>query len=140
MFNLLSIFTGALISIMITLNSFLGSSLGNYTSSVVIHLAGLIAVIIVLFLKKSKIKYDKNIPLLTYSAGAIGVFTVLFSNLSISVIGASLTVALGLLGQTLSSIVIDQYGLLGMKICRFDEKKIFGLTLIVIGIIIMTLY
>ena len=75
-----------------------------------------------------------------YSAGAIGVFTVLFNNITFSTLGVSLTIALGLFGQSMASIVIDHYGLLGMKVIKFNPNKLVGLVLIILGIIVMAIF
>src|SRR6476659_3163683 len=110
---------------MIPLNGILSEMTGNYTSSVMIHIVGLVAIVIVLLVSKSKLRMQKGIPLYLYSAGAIGVFTVLFSNISFTALGVSITIALSLLGQSVSSIIIDHFGLLGMKVVKFEKKKIF---------------
>ena len=140
MYNLLSIFIGALIGIMVYFNGILSIYLGNYTSSVIVHLVGLIGIIIVLICTKSKLKFDRKLPLFLYSAGVIGVFTVLFSNIGFMSVGASLTIALSLLGQTISAIIIDHYGLLGVNDIKFNKKKLIGLSIIILGIVIMTIY
>ncbi|NWK68857.1 DMT family transporter [Bacillus paramycoides] len=140
LYNFLSVFIGALIAIMIPLNGILSEIIGNYTASVVIHLVGLVGVVIVLIINKNKILFEKGIPLYLYSAGAIGVFTVLFSNISFSALGASITIALSLLGQSITSIVIDHYGLLGMKVAKFEKKKLIGLLFISSGIVVMTIF
>ena len=140
MYNLLSIFIGALIGIMVYFNGILSIYLGNYTSSVIVHLVGLIGIIIVLICAKSKLKFDRKLPLFLYSAGVIGVFTVLFSNIGFMSVGASLTIALSLLGQTISAIIIDHYGLLGVNAIKFNKKKLIGLSIIILGIVIMTIY
>lgn len=140
MLDIFSAFVGTLIALMIMFNGTLANATGNFTSSVIIHITGLFSVIIVLLISKSKIKLKNGIPLYLYSAGAIGVFTVLFTNLSFSALGISVTLSLGLLGQTLSSIIIDHFGLLGMKVIKFQKKKTFGLILIVFGIFIMAIF
>jgi bacterial/archaeal transporter family-2 protein len=140
MYKLYSGLIGVLITIMITLNGILSKNTNNYLSTVIIHLVGLICISSILLIKRIKFKFYKNIPIYIYSAGAIGVFTVLLNNLSFNYIGASLTLALGLLGQSITSIVIDHYGLLGAEISKFKKQKLFGLTIIAFGIVIMTLY
>jgi transporter family-2 protein len=125
---------------MIAINGVLSSSIGNYQSVVIIHIVGFITMILVLILNKARINFSKDIPLYLYSAGAIGVFTVLFNNIGFSVLGVSMPLALGLLGQSLTSIIIDHFGWLGMKVVKFDIKKSFGLLLITSGIIIMTIF
>ena len=121
--KIISIFIGALITIMIALNGILSQYLGNYVSSVIIHLLGLIGMIFILIVTKTKIKYRNNLRWYFYSAGIIGVFTVIFNNISFAALGVSLTVSLGLLGQSLSSLVIDHFGLLGMNKALFESKK-----------------
>ena len=113
--------------------------MGNYTSSVVVHLVGLIGCIFMLIVTKSKLKYDKKLSIFLYSGGVIGVFTVLFTNIGFLSLGASITIALSLLGQTISAIIIDNYGLLNTKVIKFNKKKLIGLSIIILGIIIMTL-
>lgn len=140
MYKLLSALIGALIALMIPLNGILAEVIGNYNASVLIHIVGLIAVIIILIVGKFKIKIHKGIPLYLYSAGAIGVFTVLFTNVSFSTLGVSLTIALGLLGQSITSIIIDHFGLLGMQVVKFEKKKMVGLLLIASGIVVMNIF
>lgn len=140
MYNLISIFIGALIAIMSTFNSMLSTYTGNYTSSIIIHSVGLIGTIIIMRLLKHKIIFNKNLPIFLYSAGIIGVFTLLFNNITFVTLGASLTIALGLLGQTLSSIVIDHFGLFGVNVVKFKPKKIIALSIITVGIIIMSVF
>lgn len=140
MYNLISIFIGALIAIMSSFNSMLSTYTGNYTSSVLIHSIGLIGTIVVMKILKYKITFDKNLSLFLYSAGIIGVFTLLFNNITFVTIGASLTIALGLLGQTLSSIIIDHFGFLGVNVVKFNNKKIIALSIIILGIVIMTIF
>lgn len=140
MYSLYSAFVGMLITIMIGLNGTLSKLLGNYISSIIVHFAGLAAVILVLFIKKNKVTFKREIPIYLFSAGAIGVLILLFNNVTFNAIGVSLTVALGLLGQSVASIVIDSYGLFNMKLVRFNKKKILGFMFISVGIIIMTIY
>jgi transporter family-2 protein len=125
---------------MTSLNGILSTYAGNYLSTVLIHFVGLIGVIAILIFTKTKLTFDKTLPLTLYSAGVIGVFTVLFNNYTFVPIGASLTMALGLFGQAISSIIIDNFGLLGVKVVKFNKKKLIGLGIISLGLIIMTVY
>lgn len=140
MYKLLSGLTGILIAVMIAFNGILSQHMGNYTSTVIIHIIGLICIVFVLAASKAKFKLDKDIAIYLYSAGAIGVFTVLFNSISFNHLGASLTLAIGLLGQSITSIIVDHFGLLGAKVVRLNKKKIIGLAIVSLGIIIMILY
>ncbi|AWK52320.1 hypothetical protein DIC82_15510 [Clostridium beijerinckii] len=138
MYNFLSLLIGALVAIMVTFNGELSNGLGTYSSLVIIHLVGFVIILVIMFYKKIKISFKSSLPLYLYSAGAISVFTVMFNNLSYPILGVSLPVALGLLGQLIASLAFDHYGFLGMSKIHFNKKKFVGLFIIIIGIFIMT--
>ncbi len=135
----ISIFTGAILAIMISLNGGVSTVSGNYASSVIIHFVGLIGIIAVLLVTKSKFKNLKGIPFYMFTGGLIGILTVLFTNASFSTLGVSLTVSLSLLGQLITSLLVDHFGYFNLPINKFDKKKILGFIIIIIGIYIMTL-
>ena len=138
MYNFLSLLIGALVAIMVTFNGELSNGLGTYSSLVIIHLVGFVIILGIMFYKKIKIYFKNSLPLYLYSAGAISVFTVMFNNLSYPVLGVSLPLSLSLLGQLITSLAFDHYGFLGMPKVYFNKKKFIGLSIIIIGISIMT--
>jgi transporter family-2 protein len=140
MTNLVSAFIGALIAVMIMINGTLSNSLGNYTATIIIHIIGFIAIILVLIGSRQKFIINKSVPFYLYTAGAIGVFTVLFNNLTFNSLGVSLTLALGLLGQSIASIIIDHLGLFGMKVIKYQKKKFIGFVFIILGIAVMAIF
>lgn len=137
--NIISAALGSLIALMLLFNGNLSGFYGNYTASVIIHSVGLITISILVVLKKYKFDKCKTVPWYFYSAGAIGVSTVLFNNISFTKLGVSLTLSVSLLGQSLTSILVDHYGLFGMKKVKFERQKITGLILIVAGIALMAI-
>ena len=140
MYKFAAVFIGLLISIMITFNGILDSYSGNYLSILIIHIVGLVTVILTLVIKREKIIFNEKIPVYMFSGGAIGVLLVLLNNLCFGSLGVSLTLALGVFGQLVLSIIIDHFGLLGMDIYKFDKKKIMGFAIMLIGIVVMTVY
>ena len=118
-------------------NGTLAGYLGNYPGTVVNHAIGLSIVLIILFFKKIKVKTLPGAPLYIYLGGGVGVFTVLFTNLAFNNLGMSRTLALGLLGQSIASIIIDHFGLLGMPKLKFNIKKSIGLSFVGLGIFLM---
>ena len=74
-----------------------------------------------------------------FTGGLIGILTVLFTNASFMGLGVSLTVSLSLLGQLITSLVIDHFGYFNMPVVEFNKKKILGLVIIIAGIYVMTL-
>ena len=134
---IISLIVGAITSVMIFFNGSLSDGYGNPLSTVLIHLSGLIAILIIMLLTHSRMKLPKGLPLYLYSAGFIGIGTVMLTNIAYLKLGVSLSLALGLLGQTIFSLLTDHFGLLGMKTIKVNPKKLFGLGIIGIGICIM---
>lgn len=140
MYNIYAIFIGVLITIMVTFNGVLDSYLTGYLSILVIHIVGLIAIAFIFLFKKEKIQFKEKLPIYLFSSGAIGVVMTFLNNICFAYLGASLTLALGVLGQLIVASVIDHFGLLGMKAYKFNNKKIIGFIIIIVGITIMTIY
>lgn len=136
----ISTIIGGLIAVMVMLNGVLANYIGNYLSVLIIHIVGLISISIFMIVTKSKVKLNKKIPLYLYTSGAIGIITILFNNITFNKLGVSLPLALGLLGQSIISILIDHFGLFDMQTVKFQYKKLIGLLLIIFGITIMTLF
>jgi len=138
--KLSAVFIGVLISIMISFNGALSGSIGNYPAVVVIHIVGIILVSAILILKKQKISFKEHIPFYLFTGGAIGVVMTIFNNLCVNALGVSLTLSIGLFGQSVAATIIDHFGLLGMETHKLKPKKIIGFSIVLCGIIIMTIY
>jgi transporter family-2 protein len=134
----LSVVTGMIVSVMIMINGMFANHSGVYTSTVVIHITGLIAITLYMIFKKEFRKlFKKKVPFYLYLGGVIGVLTILFNNLAFSKIDISALLALTLLGQSVASLIVDHYGFLGMKKVKFTSKKFVGITFVLIGVCFM---
>ncbi|MBU3093609.1 DMT family transporter [Clostridium sp. CF011] len=140
MYKASAVFIGILIAIMVTFNGILANYTDQYVSILIIHIVGLIAVITVLLFKKEKFKIPKNTPLYLFSGGFIGVFMVFFNSLCFNLLGASLTLSLGIFGQLVLACFIDHYGLFGLNIYKFKKKKVVGFFIIFLGLVTMIIY
>ena len=109
MYSALAPFIGALITLMYGVNSRFSALAGNLVSTLVIHVVGLAAVSIVLLAKHEEARAER-LPIFFYLGGVVGVGTVFAANYAFTVLSASLAVALGLLGQTLTSVAVDATG------------------------------
>lgn len=134
-----SVIIGILITIMLTFNGILSRTLGDYFSVLVIHIVGIFFVAVILTARKTRPRLEKS-PWYFYSAGAIGIFVVIFNNISFNRLGASVTTALGLMGQLIMSSAIDSMGLFGMEQHRFQKKKLIGMGIMFAGIVMMIAY
>lgn len=140
MYYALSMFIGFCIAAMVAANGGLTNSYGVYLASVLIHAVGLVAVIIVQLLRREPLRPRQRLPFFYFLGGAVGVATTVFNNLAFGKISISAIVALGLLGQSIASVVIDHFGLFGMPKRNFNKKKLIGLVFLAAGITVMILY
>jgi len=135
-YYILSLLTGILISVMVAFNGGLTEQYGLYSAAVLIHIVGLTLITAVVLLNRERIFHKRHAWFL-YLGGVIGVLTTVFNNFAFGRISVSAILALGLFGQSIAGLVIDQYGLLGMRKYPFTKRKLIGLALILAGIISM---
>lgn len=136
MYYLLSLLTGVLISVMIAFNGGLTELYGVYQATVIVHITGLLFISILLFIKRDR-PFAKRYEWFLYLGGAIGVATTVFNNLAFGRISVSAILALGLFGQSITGLIMDQYGFFNMRKSPFSRRKIIGLLLVFCGIISM---
>ncbi|WP_432667161.1 DMT family transporter [Wukongibacter baidiensis] len=137
MYKALATFDGVLIALMVAFNGLLASHIGNEQSLMVIHFIGLLGTIILLLGSRNRLQSLNGLPAYLFIAGALGIFNVLFNNLSFSALGATLTLSLNLIGQLITSMLIDHFGLLGLISNRINRTKLIGISIMVLGIISM---
>ncbi len=137
MYGAMAPLAGALVTLMSGINSRLSLIAGAQIAVVVIHSAGLMGILLI-----SAIKRDRALPgkvhWTYYMGGVIGVGTVFASNYAFSILGASLTVAAALLGQTTFSIAADAVGLLGRIRHPLSLRRMPGITLAFAGVLFMS--
>jgi transporter family-2 protein len=118
---------------MVALNGGLTVQYGVYSATVIVHITGLILISIFLLAKRER-PFNKRHTWFLYLGGIIGVFTTVFNNFAFGRISVSAILALGLFGQSITGLLIDQYGFFGMPIHPFSKQKLIGLFLILSGI------
>lgn len=135
----LALISGMIITVMNIFNGMLSDCYGIYISTVMIHLIGLCTFTIIMILMKEKISFRNHIPFILYSGGMIGVLTVVFNVMTVGSLGAALLTALGLLGQMITSLLLEQQGWLGTIKRDLNISKIMSLIVVMIGIGVMML-
>jgi len=136
MFSALAPLVGALLTLMNVVNSRLAGQVGYLVSTLVIHLVGLAAVSLALLFRR-EIARPGRLPIYYYLGGLVGVGTVFACSYSFAALGASLAVALSLLGQTLLSVAVDATGFLGRKKYPLSARRLPGIGLAVAGVAVM---
>ena len=128
---------GLLYSVMNLFNAQLSQAYGNSFATVLIHVAGLICILPLTFRHLFK---KRRAPLFMYLGGVLGIFTVITSNIGVTVLGVTATLSLTLLSQLACSMVFDKYGLWGFVKTKFKWEKALSLVLIALGVAVMLLW
>lgn len=134
LFYVLSILTGALIAAMVAVNGGLTAHYGVYVATVIIHVVGLVCITVACLLRRERLFCRRHLPWYLYLGGIIGVGTTVFNNLAFGKISLSAIVALGLLAQAVTALLIDQFGILGMPRRAFHPAKLSGLLFMLLGV------
>lgn len=137
MYYLLAALGSALIAISLVLNGQLTLTCDVYASSTIIHLAGFILISIILLVKREHPLRLRHIAPALFTGGAIGVCTTMFNNAAYGKISVAAILALGLLAQAITSLVIDHFGFFHMPIRKFNYGKLAGFLCTMVGIIIL---
>lgn len=135
MYYLISFATAMLVSAMVTVNGTLSNAYGTYLSTVMIHAVGIVPASLIALVRRERVFAVRGLKPGVFLGGAIGVITVVCNNAAYTGgIGVSAMVALSLLGQTVASLLVDQFGLFHMPVKRFNGAKLIGLLFTAAGI------
>lgn len=137
MYKLLSLIIGVIVAVMLVFNGELTAVYGVYLATVLIHLVGLLPAYGAMKLKKQHAFRKKGVPLWMYLGGVVGVFTTVFNNAAFGHMSVTAIVALSLLANTLTSLLIDTLGLFGMPKRKLRLSTLGGLAFALGGIVWM---
>lgn len=137
MYYFLTLLLSAAAALMVFINGYLARYIDIYLSVIVVHTVGVLSVWGYLWARKIPIIVPAKLPLWLYSGGVIGFLVALFPVMAFGKISLSAIIALSLLGQIVTSLVIDHYGLFSMKTTRFVKRNTIGVFVIAIGIAVM---
>lgn len=135
----LVLLSGLLVSCMEAFNGILGTHIGLYATSFVVHAIGIVLLVFYIrFIQKEKINIF-HAPLYVYSCGILGMILVVLTSFTVSKIGVVLTTSFSLAGQLVLSIIMDHYGMFGVKQVKFNPKRIPCLCVIALGLLLVSL-
>lgn len=137
MYNFLSLMTGLVVALIVSINGKLAEAYGVFNSTVIIHIIGVIFALCVCLAGKHKIRLAKDQPFWLYLGGALGFLTTVFNNFAFGKVSVTSIIALGLAGQMITALFIDTFGLFGMKKHPFRKSSLVGLAFSLAGIIAM---
>ena len=131
----MAFFVGIMLAFMIYFNSLNANATSPAFSNLFFQTFGLI------FFTLFCLAWQKKLPFKAFDRhmilpGILSGITVIISNIVVSSIGVALTVGLSLLGQVITSMVIDEFGLLGKTKNPLTKSRLGGLLCIAFGILL----
>ena len=140
MYQLIALLTGLILAVMISINGSLSQIYGVFIAAVIIHIVGIAFATLLCRIRgeHKKARLFGHSPWWMYLGGALGVIPTLANNFAYGKISMTSIVALGLLGQTLLSLLIDSLGLFGMEKHAFRKTSLIGILFSLAGVCIMT--
>lgn len=115
MYQLLTLLAGVLISLIAVLNGTLTAKVGLYLTTVIIHVVAIAFALLLLGVRRQSFLTKRKLPLWMYCGGFISVICTLCSNYAFGRISLVAITALGLLAQTITSLLVDDFGLFGAE-------------------------
>ena len=140
LYYIISFITGAVISIMVTFNTEAGRITSSEVSLIVNQIVGIITLEAIMLLARKNevvnpprktVKWTRH-----YFGGLFGVAIISLNYISVTGAGATIAMAGAVFGQSLSGLIFDLTGALGMKKESIKGKRIASLIICAIGIII----
>ena len=127
---------GALIAVMVAVIGRLAARAGRPLAVVLIHVAGLFVMSLLMVFRRER-PTIKGLRPWQLSAGLVGLLTITFNSVAFGRISVSAMMALGLLGESVFSLLADHLGLLGIPARKMQKGKLLGAPLMVLGILVM---
>ena len=134
-----SLGAGIILGFSIRINATLGSFVGPLEATFIVHLVGTAFAAALLHnqLGRAFIHGLGERPLYELSGGLFGVAIVLIANLIVPVMGTALAVSLFVASDLLFSSVADHYGWLGLRRIRLSRRRLVGLFLAIVGVLLV---
>ena len=139
MFTIFALLTGVLNAVTVLQNGQMAAFYGDYSASVFIHLVGLATVLCVFAFMRRGMQPKEHAAPWMYLGGVVGVGTVVFISFAYSGVSVTAITGLGLLGQTIASLIVDRFGLLGSQKVPFRKEKLIGTAAVLAGSLTMIL-
>ena len=137
LFYLLPVFAGIAITIQSGVNSQLRTAIQHpLMAAFISFVVGTIALAVFLALSKNSIpglSQYTSVSWYKYTGGLLGAFVVTVTLVSVTQIGAGNMFVLIVAGQLITAVLMDHFGVLGLKASPVSVQKIFGICLLVAG-------
>ena len=127
-----------IIAVMLAINGELTAVCGETLTTLLIHLVGLgVCSAAALIKRENPFRAARGVPFAIMLGGVINYFTTFFNTLAVGRISVTAILALSLLGQAATSLVIDRLGLFGMEKRQLGALELAGLAVTALGIALL---
>ncbi len=137
LFYILPVLAGVAMSIQSGVNSQLRAATQHpVLSAFISFVGGTLALAVLLFLSKQPVpsfQSFSSIEWYKFTGGLLGVAVVYIVLLSVQEVGAANLFVLIVAGQLLTAVVMDHFGVLGMKESPINLQKVLGILLVIAG-------
>jgi bacterial/archaeal transporter family-2 protein len=129
-----SLIGGASVSMQSALASLIGQRLGSMESIFIVHLGGALAIGLPLILMGGRNLGEwRSVPWYALLAGALGIVVVGGANFAIPRLGVTTTITIFVTGQLCVSLLLDQFGLLGIEPHPITWTRLLGVGILALG-------
>lgn len=137
LFYLLPVFAGVAITIQSGVNSQLRSAIQHpLMAAFISFVVGTIALALLLLFSKNTLpglSQYSAISWYKYTGGLLGAFVVTVTLISVAQIGAGSMFVLIVAGQLVTAVLMDHFGVLGLKTNPVTLQKFFGICFLIMG-------
>lgn len=133
---LLALLSGALMAVQGSMNTALSKVIGLLETTFVVHVIGTIMVMILLFILqmgKGNLHVAGDAPWYVYLGGVISVGIIYLVAASISEVGVANATTAIIVGQVVTAIIIDHFGVFGLERMPYGWNQLIGLVFLVFG-------
>ena len=114
--------------------SMITQRLGLFESIFIVHAGGAVIALIPLLIYGNRFSQWRSVPWYALGAGVFGLIVVASVSYMIPRIGVAGAVTLITEGQLLIGTILDHYGLLGTAARSLDFTRIFGMSVVLMGV------
>lgn len=134
-----SIAGGLLLGVTVRINATLGTYVGVLEGSFIVHLTGTAFALLLVGtrLKRPVWQTLRRSPRHELTGGLIGVVIVLLANVVVPRLGVALAVSLFVAADLFFSSLSDHFGWLGLPRIRITPRRLVGLLLVLIGVLLV---
>lgn len=132
---LLAVTAGITMALQGSLNTVLGKVVGLVEATFFVHLIGTLALVLLLLfgLGQGSLTRYAQAPWYAYLGGILGVAIIYLVQASISRLGVAIATTAIVVGQVSTALLIDHFGLFGLKEISFTWWKLLGLIFLAAG-------